>query len=107
MVEVSHSSRKKDLGPKKPDYERAGVREYVVVGIDPDEVRWFVSRAGRFVEMTPGTDGLYHSEGFPGLWLDPKAMPAGDLEGIIATLDRGLATPEHEAIVQRLKSRHP
>jgi Uma2 family endonuclease len=102
VIEVSHTSRPKDLSDKKADYERAGVREYVFVGIDPDEVHWFVLRNRRFVEMTPDPDGIYRSEVFPGLWLDPKALLAGDLEAIIATLDRGLATPEHAAFVQRL-----
>ena len=36
IVEVASSSRKIDLGPKFEDYRRAGVREYVVVTIDPD-----------------------------------------------------------------------
>jgi hypothetical protein len=36
------------------------------------------------------------------LWLDPAALLAGDLDALIATLDRGLATPEHEASVAQL-----
>jgi Uma2 family endonuclease len=102
VIEVSHSTRKQDLGPKKADYERAGVQEYVVVGIDPDEVRWFVSRAGRFEEILPGPDGIYRSEVFPGLWLDPRGLLSGDLPSLRETLDRGLATPEHAEFVDRL-----
>ena len=44
VVEVGKSSRSYDLGAKKADYERAGVLEYLFVGIEPDEVRWFVRR---------------------------------------------------------------
>ena len=52
--------------------------------------------------VLPDADGLYRSEAFPGLWLDPAALLTGDLEGIIAALGRGLATPEHAAFVARL-----
>jgi hypothetical protein len=59
-------------------------------------------RDGRFEEMRPGADGIYRSEVFPGLRLDPKVLLAGDLEGVIAVLDRGLATPENGEFVERL-----
>jgi len=48
VVEISRSSRDIDLGAKREDYERAGVLEYVVVALDPDEVFWFVRRDNRF-----------------------------------------------------------
>lgn len=99
IVEVADSSRSVDLGAKKADYERAGVLEYVVSCLDPDAVRWFVLRDGRYAEQRPGDDGIYRSEVFPGLWLDPDALAAGDLVRLIATLERGLTTPEHAAFV--------
>lgn len=102
IVEVSKSSRKYDLGPKKADYERAGVREYVFVGLDPQEVRWFVHRDGRFDELPPDINGVVRSDVYPGLWFDSKAFFAEDMERLIATLERGLATPEHAAFVARL-----
>jgi Uma2 family endonuclease len=102
IVEVGRTSRKIDLGAKKDDYERAGVLEYVFVGLDPDEIRWFVRRDGRFVEMRPGPDGIFRSEVYPGLWLDPGALFADDLDRLIAVLEQGLATGEHAAFVARL-----
>jgi Uma2 family endonuclease len=102
VIEVARSSRSFDLGPKKGDYERAGVLEYVFVGLDPDEIRWFVRREGRFVEEPPGPDGLHRSGVFPGLWLDPEALFAGDLNRLTEALEQGLATPEHAAFVARL-----
>lgn len=107
VVEVGKSSRKKDLGPKKADYERAGVAEYLFLGIEPDEVRWFVRREGRFVDLTPGPEGFFRSDVFPGLWLDPRAFFFGDMEGVIAVLEQGLATPEHAAFVARLAGANP
>jgi Uma2 family endonuclease len=102
IIEIGRSSREFDLGPKKGDYERAGVLEYVAVALDPDGVRWFVRRGDRFEDLQPGPDGVFRSEVFPGLWLDPAALFAGDLHGLTAALERGLATPEHAAFVERL-----
>ncbi len=102
IIEVSKSTRKYDLVDKKNDYERAGVQEYVVVAIDPREVFWFARRDGRFAGLSAGPDGVFRSEVFPGLWLDPAAFFADDVERLIATLERGLATPEHAAFVARL-----
>jgi hypothetical protein len=73
-----------------------------VRSIEPDEVLWFVLRKGRFVDLEPGTDGIYRSEVFPGLWLDPQALLAGDMRRLWAVLDLGCATPEHAAFVAQL-----
>jgi Uma2 family endonuclease len=103
IVEVSHTSRFTDLGPKFDDYERVGVQEYVVRALEPDEVLWFVLRKGRLVELSPGSDGVLRSEIFPGLWLDPAALLAGNTRRLREVLDLGLATPEHAAFVARLE----
>jgi Uma2 family endonuclease len=102
IVEVARSSRYVDLGPKFGDYERAGVREYLVRSIDPDEVVWYVQEDGRFVAVPTDADGLLRSRVFPGLWLDPKALLAGDRAAVRAALDLGIATPDHAAFAARL-----
>jgi Uma2 family endonuclease len=102
VVEVAKSSRKLDLGGKRDDYERAGVREYIVVALEPGEVYWHVRRDDKLVRIDPDPDGIYRSGIFPGLWLDPAALLRKDLAGVIAVLERGLATPEHAAFVARL-----
>jgi len=102
VAEVALTTRSFDLGPKKADYERAGILEYLFIGIDRREICWFRRRDGRFADLLPGADGVFRSEVFPGLWLDPAALFAEDLDGLIATLDRGLATPEHAAFVARM-----
>jgi Uma2 family endonuclease len=102
VVEAARSSRPFDLGDKRADYERAGVREYVVVALEPDEVYWYVRRDDKLERMAPGPDGLYRSEVFSGLWLDPTALLNEDLAAVLAALDRGLATPEHDAFVAHL-----
>jgi Uma2 family endonuclease len=107
VVEVARSSKTTDLGPKFADYERAGVLEYVVVTLDPDEVHWFVRRGGRFVTHPPGPDGVFRSEVFPGLWLDAKAFFAEDDDALGTTLERGKATPEHTDFAAALAARGP
>ncbi len=102
IIEVSHTSRYTDLGPKFDDYERVGVLEYIVRAIEPDEIHWFVLRKGRFVDLEPGPDGIYRSEVFPGLWLDPAALLAGDTRRLRDTVNLGCAAPEHAAFVARL-----
>jgi hypothetical protein len=104
IVEIARSSRAYDLGAKKNDYERAGVREYVVVELDPNLVHWFIRRGSHFENLVPGPDGVLRSEVFPGLWLDPHALFAEDLDRLIAVLDQGLSTPQHAAFAAEMAS---
>ena len=101
VVEVARSSRRFDLGPKKADYERAGVLEYVFVGLDPDEIRWFVRARADSSRMPPGRTAST-ARGLPRPLARPRALFAGDLNRLIAALEQGLATPEHAAFVARL-----
>ncbi len=102
IVEVADSSRSIDLGAKLAEYERAGALEYVVFAINPDEVFWHARQGDRLVRVGPGPDGIYRSQSFPGLWLDPVALFADDGPSLLATLDRGLATREHADFVAGL-----
>ena len=105
VIEVSRSTRRTDLGPKFADYERAGVLEYLVVALDPDEVHWFVRREDRFIRLTPDVDGVIASEAFPGLWLDTAALFADDDDALALAVERGKATPEYAAFAQALAAR--
>jgi hypothetical protein len=102
VVEVSDSSLKIDLGPRLEDYERAGVPEYIVLGVDPPAVRWHYRIDGRLVEVGPDPDGIYRSKVFPGLWLDPIALLADDKLRLMEVGDLGVATAEHAAFAARL-----
>jgi hypothetical protein len=102
LVEVSHTTRYNDIGPKLDEYERAGVLEYIVRALEPDEVLWHVLQAGRLVAVPMDPDGLYRSRVFPGLWLDPEALVARNTRRLRAVLDQGLASAEHAAFVARL-----
>jgi len=102
VVEVASSSASYDLHAKKAVYEAAGVPEYVVVLAREPRVVWLRLQEGRYVETAPGEDGLYRSEVFPGLWLDPAALLRGDSAALRQALERGLASAEHADFVSRL-----
>ena len=105
VVEVSHSTKRADLGPKLVEYELAGVQEYVIRLVEPDDVRWHARREGKLALVAPDGDGLYRSSAFPGLWLDPRALLAGDMRRLRAVVDLGVATAEHAAWVAKLAAR--
>jgi Uma2 family endonuclease len=102
IVEVASSTEAIDLHKKKNDYEQAGVREYIVVALRQNRVFWFITRNGKFEELSLGADGIYRSEVFPGLWLDPAALLRLDGPRLREVLQQGLASPEHAAFVARL-----
>jgi hypothetical protein len=52
--------------------------------------------------IQPDANGIWRSHIFPGLWLNGAAMLAGDTLRVLATLQEGLATPEHKAFVEKL-----
>jgi len=99
---VSKATRYVDLGPKLADYEQAGVLEYLVRALDPVEVFLFRQEQGTLIERPLDEDGLYRLTSFPGLWLDPQALLAGDTRRLRAVVDLGLSTPEHAEFVARL-----
>jgi hypothetical protein len=102
-AEVAASSATIALNTKFSAYQRNNVREYIVWRVLDQAVDWFVLRQGQF-EALALTGGLYRSEVFPGLWLDPAALVRLDLAAVLQTLQQGLASPEHSAFVQRLRS---
>ena len=102
--EIAASSASYDLNIKLHVYRRNGVREYVVWRVLDRAVDWFVLREDRYERQTPDAEGLLRSEIFPGLWLDPAALVRGDLAGVLAVLQGGLASPDHSAFVAKLQS---
>jgi hypothetical protein len=105
IADVAWAPESIDLHAKKSDYEKAGVREYVVVALRMNRVFWFVRRRGKFKELTPGADSIFRSVVFPGLWLDPAALLRRDRKRLLAVLRQGLAAPEHAAFIAKLAHR--
>jgi Uma2 family endonuclease len=102
VVEISRTTRSFDLNRKKNDFERAGVREYLVVELDPNRIHWSILRGGHFEDLRPGRDGIYRSKVFPGLWLDSGAIFNRDHNRRKEVLEQGLMSPGHAAFVARL-----
>lgn len=100
--EVAASSASYDLHAKFHVYRQHGVKEYVVWRVLDREIDCFVLRGDRYERLPLSEDGLYRSEIFPGLWLDPHALIAEDLPKLQTIVQRGLATPEHQQFVERL-----
>ncbi len=103
VAEVSVASESYDLNVKRQDYERAGVREYLVVVVRQNRVAWWVRRGQSFEPLEPGADGTYRSECFPGLWLDGAALLRCDSAQVHAVLRQGLASEEHARFVEQLR----
>jgi Uma2 family endonuclease len=102
LAEVCRSSRAYDLHQKLDIYQAAGIPEYLTVLLYEQEVRWHILTNGEYQLMPPDADGIWRSRVFPGLWLDGKALLAGDSKRVLAKLDEGLKSPEHQAFVEKL-----
>ena len=102
VVEVAAITASMDLNTKLRVYRRHNVREYVVWRVLDGAIDWFLLREGDYQRLSPGADGVYRSEVFPGLWLDPKALVEANLVRVLDVLGQGLADPSHAAFVARL-----
>ncbi len=102
VCEVASSTVSYDLGPKLQTYRRHGVLEYVVWRFRDRAVDWFVLREGSYVVLPPAAGGILKSEAFPGLWLDPAALVAGDMARVLDVLRQGLGSAEHAEFRRRL-----
>src|SRR5260370_29516402 len=102
LAEIAWSTESIDLNAKKTDYEKAGVREYVVVALRMKRVFWFIRRRVKFKDLAPGPDGIIRSEVFPGLWLEPAPLLRRDSKRIFGVVRPGLASPAHKAFASQL-----
>jgi len=103
--EISYSSVSLDLHQKLDLYEREGVREYLVVLLKSREIRWHRLTRGKFRLMPSDVAGVYRSRVFPGLWLDGPALLDCDMAKVLAKLDEGIASEEHQRFVVELAAR--
>jgi hypothetical protein len=78
------------------------VKEYLVWRVYDRAVDWFLWEAGAYVDLAADDDGISRSRTFPGLWLDRPALLASDMPQVLARLQRGIASPEHQAFVTRV-----
>jgi Uma2 family endonuclease len=107
IVETAATPESRDLHQKKEDYEKAGVREYIVVALRSQKVFWFSWHDGKFRALKPSRAGVFRSKVFPGLWLDPKAILHGDRTRLLAVLRQGLTSEAHQTFAAKLAARQP
>jgi Uma2 family endonuclease len=102
IVEIAASSASYDLKDKLNAYRRNGVQEYIVWQIYENRLDWFKLEQGRYVLLEPDADGIIRSQIFPGLWLAVPALREGKIAEVLAVLQQGLQTQEHQAFVEKL-----
>jgi Uma2 family endonuclease len=100
IAEVAYSSRAIDLNQKKEAYQKAGVKEYLVLNLEDHCVQWFQFPSGD--EIQPNRQGVLRSVVFPGLWLHVQALLDQDGARLIQTVQKGLASRDHAAFVRQL-----
>ncbi len=103
VIEIAHSSYSIDRHAKFRDYERVGVREYLIVIVKAERIEWYDRDRNGFVPMVADEKGIVRSRVFPGLWLDPAGIFAKSSKRLLATLNAGLATEDHAKFVAKLQ----
>ncbi|MBW4632841.1 MAG: Uma2 family endonuclease [Iphinoe sp. HA4291-MV1] len=104
IVEIAASSASYDLKDKLNAYRRNGVQEYIVWQIYENRLDWFRLKEGLYISLEPDAAGVIRSYIFPGLWLAVPALREGNMIEVLAVLQQGLQTQEHQAFVKSLNS---
>src|SRR6185437_9574402 len=105
LAEICRSSAAYDLHVKFQVYENAKVPEYLAVLLHEQEIRWHILVDGKYQLLAPGSDGVWRSRVFPGLWLDGQALLQGNMSRVLSRLQDGLKSLEHQQFVGRLAAR--
>jgi Uma2 family endonuclease len=100
VAEIAVSTRSIDLHAKRADYARNGAKEYLVVCPREKLVRWFDLASNQ--ELPLEKDSICRVRTFPGLWIDVPALLERKPAELLATLQRGLDSPEHADFVAKL-----
>lgn len=102
IAEIAASSASYDLNDKLNAYRRNGVQEYIVWQMYENRLDWYSLQEGRYVSSAPDAAGIIRSQVFPGLWLSVNALLQENLAEVLAVLQQGLQTAEHQTFVERL-----
>lgn len=102
IAEIAASSAAIDLGDKKRAYRRNQVREYLVWQVFEQKLDWFVWQEGEYASLPMDEAGIIRSQTFPGLWLATRELLAGNMQRVLAIVNEGLASAEHQAFLRKL-----
>ncbi len=103
--EISSSTVSLDLNKKFNLYQENGILEYMVWRVEDQEIDWFILKRGKYQRLAKTKAGLFKCKVFPGLWLDPAALIAGDMLKVLDIVQQGIASPEHRRFVEKLRAR--
>ena len=78
------------------------MQQYLVWRVADSQFDWFRLKNEEYIRLEPKIDGVICSEFFPGLWLHPSALLMGDLAKVLAVLQLGLDSPQHQSFVKKL-----
>lgn len=106
VIEIAASSAAIDLHSKKHVYRRNGVQEYIVWQIFENRLDWFHLQAGKYEPLTSNDRGVMQSKAFPGLWLATSALLQGEMQQVLAVLQEGLKSSEHQQFKQRMEQKN-
>jgi len=102
VIEIALTSRSIDLGTKRKRYAKGGVAEYLVVCLQPAQIRWF--DLANDTEFAAKDGDVIKSRIFPGLWLSATSiLQEGYYRSAIKLLKQGLKSDEHANFVARMK----
>ncbi len=104
IVEVAASTATYDLHDKKNAYRRNGVLEYLVWRVYDNEIDWFSLEAGKYILLSPDNTGIIRSQVFPSLWLAIPSLLSGNMNDVLAVLQKGLESPEYKIFSESLDS---
>ncbi|BBD55906.1 MULTISPECIES: Uma2 family endonuclease [Planktothrix] len=102
IAEIAASTVSIDLHQKLQVYLHHQVQEYLVWRVYDCQFDWFRLNNGEYIQLDPNIDGVICSQVFPGLWLDKDSLLAGNLAQVLAVLQQGLSTGEHQDFVKRM-----
>ena len=105
VIEIAASSAAIDLGDKQRAYRRNGIQEYIVWQVFEEKIDWFRLDNGNYISLLPNDEGIICSQVFPGLCLDVSAMLQGEMQRVLAVLQAGINSAEHQAFVEELAAR--
>jgi Uma2 family endonuclease len=102
IAEIAASTVSIDLHQKLQVYLHHQVQEYLVWRVYDRQFNWFRLNNGEYIQLEANADGIICSQTFPGLWLDKAALLAGNLAKVLAVLQEGLSTAEHQEFVKKM-----
>ena len=105
IVEIAASTASYDLHEKLKVYRHHGVQEYIIWRVYDVQLDWFGLTDGEYLPLESHQNNIFCSQVFPGLWLDKNALLSGNLAEVLAVLQQGIASQEHQIFCQTLANK--